>query len=97
MKAEEAGVPQGAASGATPTPKGPELLFHNPFSDSTGYLTDSATTQPPVHSRVDARTRRDPRNRKRHARTRPASRLDEIDVVVRELKLLARSRGTSLD
>jgi hypothetical protein len=87
--------PEGPYSGSkmvdpAPTPRGIELLFHDPFSDSL-------TAQQPAPGRMRTGALNSALDRKPEPTTRPASRSDQIDAVVRELKLLARRNGTSLE
>lgn len=75
---------------AAPSPQGPELVFHDP-------LHASGPEQQPVRSRVPAITLHgSPElNPKRLTNKRPATRADRLEAVSRDLRLLARGRGSS--
>lgn len=74
-----------------PSPKGPELVFHDPLSK---LISEQQAGSPgvPMMSLGDSRgPDRTEQNRLR--RRMPATRADAIEAVSRDLELLARRRG----
>ena len=96
VREQEAAIhPGGPYSGgkmADPVPmtRGIELLFHDP-------LSDSSTTRQSAPDRMRSGALNSAHDQKPAPRTPPASRSDQLDAVVRELKLLARRNGTALE
>jgi hypothetical protein len=73
--------------GEVPPPRGPEMVFHDPFShDLPPKQADIPVHSSPKPQRVEG---------KRTNSNQPATRAAAIEAVVRDLKLLALSKGIS--
>jgi hypothetical protein len=73
---------------AAPSPKGPELVFHDPLPTSEPEQQAGRSRVPVLSFHCDPV----PKHRKNK---RPATRADRLEAVSRELKVLARGRGSS--
>lgn len=84
--------PTPALAGA-PTPRGPELVFHDPFANSVAGQRADAPDGPlmPVRSSPGP----DPAEPKRLKRRWPATRAEAIEAVSRDLDLLLQRSGNS--
>ena len=74
-----------------PSPKGPELVFHDPLSN---FVSEQQAGSPGVPMMSLRGSRGPDRTEPNRSRTRmPATRADAIEAVSRDLELLARRRG----